>query len=51
MPRQLKEPQVLTKENLQILSKVTNDVFFFSTFCYVVHPIRGKVHFYLYPLL
>lgn len=49
MPRQLKEPQVLTKENLQILSKVTNDVFFFSTFCYVVHPIRGKVHFYLYP--
>ena len=39
----------LTREEVQNLAKVTQDVFFFSTFIYVVHPVRGKVHFDLYP--
>ena len=39
----------ITKEQVSILAKVVQDVFFFSTFCYVVHPVRGKVHFNLYP--
>nr|UWG20052.1 MAG: Terminase [Bacteriophage sp.] len=39
----------LTREELEILAKVPNDVFFFSLFCYVIHPVRGKVRFELYP--
>lgn len=39
----------LTREELANLSRVTNDVFFFSLFCYVIHPVRGKVRFELYP--
>lgn len=39
----------LTRERLEILAKVPNDVFFFSLFCYVIHPVRGKVRFELYP--
>lgn len=39
----------LTREGLEILAKVPNDVFFFSLFCYVIHPVRGKVRFELYP--
>ena len=30
----------LTREELEILAKVPNDVFFFSLFCYVIHPVR-----------
>lgn len=39
----------LTREELKILAKVPNDVFLFSLFCYVIHPVRGKVRFELYP--
>ena len=39
----------LTREELEILAKVPNDVFLFSLFCYVIHPVRGKVRFELYP--
>ena len=39
----------LTTEQVHMISKVVNDVFFFSIFTYVVHPIRGRVHFNLYP--
>ena len=39
----------LTREELSNLSRVTVDVFFFSSFCYVIHPVRGKVRFELYP--
>lgn len=39
----------LTREELEILAKVPNDVFLFSLFCYVIHPVRGKVKFELYP--
>ena len=39
----------LTREGLEILAKVPNDVFLFSLFCYVIHPVRGKVRFELYP--
>lgn len=39
----------LTREELEILAKVPNDIFLFSLFCYVIHPVRGKVRFELYP--
>ena len=39
----------LTREELSNLSRVSSDVFFFSLFCYVIHPVRGKVRFELYP--
>ena len=39
----------LTREQLSNLARVSRDVFFFSTFCYVIHPMRGKVLFKLYP--
>ena len=42
-------PTSLTKEQLSNLAQVTKDVFFFSNFVYVVHPVRGKVQFNLYP--
>jgi hypothetical protein len=43
------ENTTLTREELEILAKVPNDVFLFSLFCYVIHPVRGKVKFELYP--
>lgn len=45
----LEVPPGLTREEVSILASVVNDVFLFSTFCFVVHPVRGKVHFNLYP--
>ena len=43
------ERTTLTREELKTLASVSNDVFLFSTFCYVIHPMRGKVQFKLYP--
>lgn len=39
----------LSAKEFEALLKVKKDPFFFSEFIYVVHPIRGKVHFHLYP--
>lgn len=39
----------LTSTELHNLYQVTKDPFFFSTFIYVIHPVKGKVHFNLYP--
>lgn len=39
----------LTSNEVKNLSMVTKDVFFFSLFCNVIHPVRGKVPFKLYP--
>lgn len=39
----------LTREELSNLSRVSVDVFYFSLFCNVIHPVRGKVRFELYP--
>lgn len=41
--------QLVTKDELKILAEVSKDPFLFSTFCYVIHPVRGKVQFKLYP--
>ena len=50
MAKKIQEtPTNLTREELSNLSRVTTDVFFFSLFCYVIHPVRGKVRFELYP--
>ena len=51
MAKKIQEtPTNLTREELSNLSRVTTDVFFFSLFCYVIHPVRGKVRFELYPV-
>lgn len=42
-------PTSMTREQLETLARVTKDVFFFSLFVFVIHPVRGKVHFNLYP--
>ena len=42
-------PNTLTREQLETLAKVTKDVCYFSSFVYVIHPVRGKVQFNLYP--
>jgi hypothetical protein len=39
----------LNSEQLAILHKVMQDPFFFATFIYLIHPIRGKTIFDLYP--
>lgn len=39
----------LSSEQVKCLAKVVQDVFYFSLFTFVVHPVRGKVHFNLYP--
>lgn len=49
MAKKLLDTQYITKEEIQTLSRVTNDVFLFSNFCYVINPIHGKVPFKLYP--
>lgn len=45
----IEAPTTLTRDELELLAKVPNDVFLFSTLIFVIHPIRGKVHFNLYP--
>lgn len=39
----------LSSEQVKTLARVVQDVFYFSLFIFVVHPVRGKVHFNLYP--
>lgn len=47
--KSLVEAVSLTSEQLGILNKCANDPFFFAQFIYLIHPIRGKVPFKLYP--
>lgn len=39
----------LTSEQLGILTKAATNIFFFAQFISVIHPIKGKVPFLLYP--
>ena len=39
----------LTSDELVILNKAANDVFYFSQFVMLIHALRGKVPFDLYP--
>ena len=39
----------LSSEQVRTLARVVQDVFYFSLFIFVVHPVRGKVLFELYP--
>lgn len=39
----------ISQEQFDIIKKIYKDVFFFAKFIFVIHPIRGKVHFDLYP--
>lgn len=45
----IEAPTTLSRSELEILARVPNDVFLFSNFIYVIHPVRGKVKFDLYP--
>jgi len=49
MSRKLVEQIRLTSEQLAMLQKVMIDPFFFATFIYLIHPLRGKTIFNLYP--
>ena len=49
MGRVKEKEKYLSQEELKILAKVSNDVFYFSTFCWVVNPVHGRVKFDLYP--
>lgn len=49
MAKKEKGPLGLTKEQLETLQRVMVDPFFFATFIYVIHPLRGKTQFKLYP--
>jgi hypothetical protein len=40
---------VLTTQEFKELTKAAIDVFFFAQFIYLIHPIRGKVPFDLFP--
>lgn len=42
-------PSTINKDELKILAEVSRDPFLFSTYCNVIHPVRGKVPFKLYP--
>ena len=42
-------PSTINKDELRILAEVSRDPFLFSTYCNVIHPVRGKVQFKLYP--
>lgn len=39
----------LSSEQVKTLARIVQDVFYFSLFIFVVHPVRGKVRFELYP--
>jgi hypothetical protein len=39
----------LSSEELAKLQKAANNVFFFASFVYVIHPLKGKVPFKLFP--
>jgi hypothetical protein len=41
--------KALNKKEFEELTRVTNDVFFFATFIKLIHPVRGKVPFDLFP--
>lgn len=47
--RTKKQPKVITVEEFEILKKVCRDPILFSSYVSVVHPVRGKVNFNLYP--
>lgn len=42
-------PKGLTAEQIKILYRAIQDVFFFATMVMIVHPVLGKVNFNLYP--
>ncbi len=39
----------MTKRELEILTRVSYDPFYFSSFARIIHPIQGKIPFELYP--
>lgn len=39
----------ITHEQFRVIQKVSEDPFYFSSFANVIHPVRGRVSFSLYP--
>ena len=40
---------IRSKQEIDSIKKAMVDIFYFATFVYIIHPIRGKVQFNLYP--
>lgn len=49
MAKKTLDTKYLNADQLRILARVSRDPFFFSTFAWVVNPIKGRVQFNLYP--
>lgn len=45
----VKPSNYLGPDEIRTLAKVSQDVFLFSTFCWVINPVLGRVKFDLYP--
>lgn len=45
----VKPSNYLGPKEIRTLAKVSQDVFLFSTFCWVINPVLGRVKFDLYP--
>lgn len=45
----VKPSNYLGPDEIRTLAKVSRDVFLFSTFCWVINPVLGRVKFDLYP--
>lgn len=45
----VKPSNYLGPEEIRTLAKVSQDIFLFSTFCWVINPVLGRVKFDLYP--
>jgi len=41
--------KVITSAQFDIIRKIYKNIFLFASYVYVIHPIRGKVPFLLYP--
>jgi hypothetical protein len=48
-PKDNELAQGLTQSEFQDFLKVVNDIYYFANYIFVIHPIKGKVPFKLYP--
>lgn len=49
MAKKVLDTSRLNAQEFRELVQVQKDIFFFSTFAHVIHPVRGKTRFLLYP--
>ena len=49
MAKKVLDTSKLNAQQFRELVQVRKDILFFATFIFVVHPVRGKTQFNLYP--